>query len=195
MPTLRPPKGLEESDYEEIEAAVLETARGRWFLHEHARRTRSSETDRVSEAIARLEADVRQQRETLLQTSLLLQAKPDETKAKEAEIKASDIEEYLLDFVWILRQRGIEPEVCDMIEDEVAFIKTGAYPERKKNYALHAALSDPLPFAESEPKAIRQDRLDHFADEFAHTQPSPLRLQALRPIELMQPYEKLQFFS
>ena len=74
MPTLRPPKGLEDQDYEDIEAAVLETARGRWFLHEHARRTRASETDRMSLAIERLEADVRQQREALLQTSLLLQA-------------------------------------------------------------------------------------------------------------------------
>ena len=192
MPTLRPPKGLEESDYEEIEAAVLETARGRWFLHEHARRTRASDTDRMSAAIERLEADVRQQREALLQTTLQLQTKP-----IEAEVKAADIEEYLLDFVWILRQRGIEPEVCDMIEDEVAFIKTGAYPERKKTYSLHAVLSDPLPFAEPElkmdpqPKPVRIER----SEEIMPMQPPPLRLQALKPIELMQPYEKLQFFS
>ncbi|NDA46417.1 MAG: hypothetical protein EBY21_03905 [Alphaproteobacteria bacterium] len=182
MPTLRPPKGLEDQDYEDIEAAVLETARGRWFLHEHARRTRASETDRMSLAIERLEADVRQQREALLQTSLLLQTKP---KADEAT--AAEIEEYLLDFVWILRQRGIDAEVCDLIEDEIAFLKTGAYPERKRSHALHSVLSDPLPYA-AQPTWPAKDDLAFFA-------PPPLRMQALKPLELMQPYEKLQFFS
>jgi hypothetical protein len=42
-------------DYERIEAAVMETARGRWFLLEFARRQRSAETARLVEAIARLE--------------------------------------------------------------------------------------------------------------------------------------------
>jgi len=182
MPTLRPPKGLEDQDYEDIEAAVLETARGRWFLHEHARRTRASETDRMSLAIERLEADVRQQREALLQTSLLLQAKP-----REDEAKADEIEEYLLDFVWILRQRGIEAEVCDLIEDEITFLKSGAYPERKRSHALHDVFADPMPFASAQHQPLKED-----VSSFA---PPPLRLQALKPLELMQPYEKLQFFS
>jgi hypothetical protein len=44
-----------EGDFAAIETAVMETARGRWFLAEYARRNRSADTDMVLEAIARLE--------------------------------------------------------------------------------------------------------------------------------------------
>jgi len=43
------------ADYEAIEAAVMETARGRWFLREYARRNRNADTEAVLSALARLE--------------------------------------------------------------------------------------------------------------------------------------------
>ena len=49
------PSPLRQEDYEAIEAAVMETARGRWFLTEYARRNRSSDTRTVLDAIGRLE--------------------------------------------------------------------------------------------------------------------------------------------
>ena len=49
------PTGIVPEDYERIEAAVMETARGRWFLMEFARRQRAAETATLLEAIARLE--------------------------------------------------------------------------------------------------------------------------------------------
>lgn len=49
-------KPLTEEDFESIESAVLETARGRWFLAEYARRQRATETEGVIAAIERLEA-------------------------------------------------------------------------------------------------------------------------------------------
>ncbi len=42
-------------DYEEIEEAVMETARGRWFLTEFARRQRGADTRILLDAIRRLE--------------------------------------------------------------------------------------------------------------------------------------------
>jgi chemotaxis protein CheZ len=44
-----------EADYEAILAAVVETGRGRWFLHEFAQRNRHAETRGVLSAIERLE--------------------------------------------------------------------------------------------------------------------------------------------
>jgi hypothetical protein len=44
------------ADFDEIEAAVMETARGRWFLAEYARRHRTTDTGAVLQALARLEA-------------------------------------------------------------------------------------------------------------------------------------------
>jgi len=41
-------------DFDTIEAAVMETARGRWFLKEYARRNRNADTQAVLEAIERL---------------------------------------------------------------------------------------------------------------------------------------------
>jgi hypothetical protein len=52
---LAPPEGLSEDDYEAIEAAVMETVRGRWFLAEFARRSRVEEMRQVLDAIGRLE--------------------------------------------------------------------------------------------------------------------------------------------
>src|SRR6478752_5218408 len=46
---------LSEQDYGAIEAAVMETARGRWFLAEFARRNRHADTAIVLEAIGRLD--------------------------------------------------------------------------------------------------------------------------------------------
>ncbi len=49
----KPP--LDTLDYEAIEAAVMETPRGRWFLSEYLRRHQAKETERLLAAIARLE--------------------------------------------------------------------------------------------------------------------------------------------
>jgi hypothetical protein len=46
---------LSEVDYETIAGAVMETARGRWFLAEFARRNRQADTEMVLGAIQRLE--------------------------------------------------------------------------------------------------------------------------------------------
>lgn len=55
MQPARPEPLLSDEDYGAIEAAVMETARGRWFLAEFARRNRNADTDAVLSAIRRLE--------------------------------------------------------------------------------------------------------------------------------------------
>ena len=47
-----------QKDYEAIEAAVLESPRGRWFLAEFARRNRAADTLMLLEAIHKLERGV-----------------------------------------------------------------------------------------------------------------------------------------
>lgn len=49
---------LPTDEYHAIESAVLETARGRWFLEEYARRHRVADTEILLEAIARLENSI-----------------------------------------------------------------------------------------------------------------------------------------
>lgn len=45
-----------DEDFETIHEAVLETARGRWFLQEYARRNRSADTGMLLTALARIES-------------------------------------------------------------------------------------------------------------------------------------------
>ncbi|MCB1482672.1 MAG: chemotaxis protein [Rhodobiaceae bacterium] len=49
------PAPISEQEYSAIEAAVMETARGRWFLAEYARRNRNADTTLVLDAVSRLE--------------------------------------------------------------------------------------------------------------------------------------------
>lgn len=53
-----PPAPIREEDYEAIESAVMETARGRWFLKEYTRRHRSADTNMLLDAIGRLEKTI-----------------------------------------------------------------------------------------------------------------------------------------
>jgi chemotaxis regulatin CheY-phosphate phosphatase CheZ len=53
---------ISEADYEAIEGAVMETARGRWFLAEYARRNRSADTTMLLKALDRIEAAMRGER-------------------------------------------------------------------------------------------------------------------------------------
>lgn len=47
-----------DADYDAIQEAFLETARGRWFLGEYAKRNRNADTAMVLEAVARLEQNL-----------------------------------------------------------------------------------------------------------------------------------------
>lgn len=53
-----PPSAVASSAYEAIEATMCQSERGRWFLAEHARRTRAADTEMLLGAITRLEQTV-----------------------------------------------------------------------------------------------------------------------------------------
>lgn len=57
-----PPALPAEGDYEALRAAVMHSARGRWFLEEYAKRNRQSDTLAVLSAIERIEAMIRGER-------------------------------------------------------------------------------------------------------------------------------------
>src|SRR5205085_9695245 len=62
MANLPVPVQLSDADYEAIEGAVMETARGRWFLAEFARRNRNADTTMLLKALDRIEAAMRRER-------------------------------------------------------------------------------------------------------------------------------------
>lgn len=97
MTIAAPPSGLQPEDYEEIEAVVMETARGRWFLSEYARRQRGVEMAGLRAALTRVEERL---------DALGAQPCPE----------AAPIVERLSDLAWTLRESGVEDYVCAKIE-------------------------------------------------------------------------------
>src|ERR1700742_3453505 len=52
-----------EEDYDAIREAFMETARGRWFHDEYAKRNRNADTRMVLDAVSRIEETIAQQRQ------------------------------------------------------------------------------------------------------------------------------------
>jgi len=65
-----------DSDYEAIESAIMETARGRWFLFEYARRHRHADTMMVMTAINSLHDSLQGSLQNSLQTGARRNAAP-----------------------------------------------------------------------------------------------------------------------
>lgn len=124
---------LSAADYDTIAAAVMETARGRWFLAEYARRNRQSDTEMVLSAITRLERlctvpvtlpelgpELSETARTIAElrddldrggASARLSARIQETTAGIIEAAES-----IQEIAWTLREAGVEPELCDRLD-------------------------------------------------------------------------------
>jgi hypothetical protein len=139
-----------EDDYHAISEAFMETARGRWFLAEYAKRNRNADTRLVLDAVARLE-------ESLAAQSLAAQrqaVEPDpgpavaeaiaairdaveaaQASAAEAldglglEQKLAPVRKgarVIREIAWRLREIGNDGRICDLIDSQVAAIENGA---------------------------------------------------------------------
>ena len=137
---------LSQADYEAIEAAVMETARGRWFMAEYAKRNRQADTLQLLGAIQRIERVVglgvqETSRETNLieAAALISDLRSDlERVSGKAEIRSSGLAvrieqaagtalaatEAIQEVAWQLREAGAEEELCDRLDRNSAEIST-----------------------------------------------------------------------
>ncbi len=100
-----PPEGIGEEDYEAIEAAVMETVRGRWFLSEFARRSRVDEMRQMLNAMARLEQVVADQRALPADPSIRLLVQ-----------RLKDVAQQLDGLATEMRAQGYDMALCARIE-------------------------------------------------------------------------------
>ncbi|WP_439497322.1 hypothetical protein [Bosea sp. (in: a-proteobacteria)] len=129
---------LSEGDYEAIAAAVMETARGRWFMAEHAKRNRQADTTKVLAAITKLQRAIGQPasqpasgpdlREAIaliadLRTDLERisgkASEPSSHLAARIENAAGGIlsaTESIQEAAWSLRESGAGDELCDLLD-------------------------------------------------------------------------------
>ncbi|WNJ89017.1 hypothetical protein [Bosea sp. 685] len=129
---------LSETDYEAIAAAVMETARGRWFMAEFAKRNRQADTAQLLTAIGRIERVV----------GVSAQPSPPEPSLREAAALITDLRldlerisgrnqepssglaariegasgtiaaavESIQEAAWGLREAGADEALCDMLD-------------------------------------------------------------------------------
>lgn len=135
---------LSETDYEAIEAAVMETARGRWFMTEFAKRNRQADTMQLLGAINRIErvvglglpepvAEPDIGEAAALIADLRIDLERISGKAEErASGLAARIEtaagtiiqatESIQEAAWSLREAGANEMLCDMLDQRAAAI-------------------------------------------------------------------------
>jgi hypothetical protein len=126
-----------DSEYRAIEAALLESARGRWFLAEHGRRARRLDSALLEDAIGRLETSLRQPPALLGQLKYEIEqlkshiattradlvaksAAPAETAAgtaapHHAPMSILKAAEDIHDIAWSLQANPFDPKGCEEI--------------------------------------------------------------------------------
>lgn len=146
MGDLRSLTPLSQADYEAIEAAVMETGRGRWFMSEYAKRNRQADTLQLLGAIQRIERVVGLGvHETSRETSLIEAAaligdlRSDlERVSGKADSRSSGLAvqiekaagtvlsatESIQEAAWALRESGAADELCDKLDQRAAEIAT-----------------------------------------------------------------------
>jgi hypothetical protein len=131
-----------EADYDAIREAFMETARGRWFLAEYAKRNRNADTRMVLDAVARIEETLAAQRQPpppdnrLGEALAAIRSAVDRAEDKVAQAAGgSALEESLVpirkgtriikEISWRWREIGADGRICDLIDSQVAAIETG----------------------------------------------------------------------
>ncbi len=141
------------ANYEGIARVLKGSARGRWFLAEHARRSRAADTSALLEAIVKLELSVlrsqRKQSDQVLADLLEMSEAIERTRAEIAAIKPTDqlnaasselddivaatekatssilgAAEEVQEVGWIMRAKGADPTLCDVLDARATDIYT-----------------------------------------------------------------------
>ena len=127
-----------QADYDAINNAFMETARGRWFLAEYARRNRNADTAMVLEAVARIEHTLAAQKQSPADiaapdviaavNSILAAARASvETAlanpaADNALTPARNSARIIREIAWGLRESGADGRICGLLDAQVAAI-------------------------------------------------------------------------
>jgi len=129
-----------EADYEAIREAFMETARGRWFLGEYAKRNRNADTSMVLDAVARIEETLAAQRlpaeldDRLPEALATIRSAVDEAaKVASTAIEGLGLDDSLApirkgarivkEISWRWREIGADSRICDLIDSQVSAIE------------------------------------------------------------------------
>jgi chemotaxis regulatin CheY-phosphate phosphatase CheZ len=153
LPSLASREERLNANYAGIEQVLSASARGRWFLAEHARRARAADTSTLLEAIVKLELAVlrsqRSQSDRVLADLVEISEAIERTRREIAAIKPTDqlnaasteldgvvaatekatseilsAAEEVQEVGWILREKGVDLGLCDVLDRRATDIYT-----------------------------------------------------------------------
>jgi hypothetical protein len=161
-----------EADYDAIREAFMETARGRWFLSEYAKRNRNSDTRMVLDAVARIEETLAAQRQPpppddrLPQALAAIRGAVDRAEERAGQaLGDSALDESLApirkgariikEISWRWREIGADGRICDLIDSQIAAIEAGC--GRIASHDPRAALREAFEEIRAEIEAFRDN--------------------------------------
>ncbi|MEH2486935.1 hypothetical protein [Bradyrhizobium sp. AZCC 2230] len=128
-----------EQDYDAIREAFMETARGRWFLGEYAKRNRNADTSMVLDAVAKIEEALAAQRQPVVEDRLpealvaIRRAVEDAESAAAEAFDPAALEASLApiprgvriikEISWRWREIGADGRICDLIDSQLSSIE------------------------------------------------------------------------
>jgi len=130
-----------EEDYDAISEAFMETARGRWFLGEYAKRNRNADTRMVLDAVARIEQGLAAQKPDPLDNGLAEALTAIGSAVEQARTTASAALDrsapeaalapvrkgirVIREISWRWREIGADGRICDLIDSQIGAIEAG----------------------------------------------------------------------
>jgi len=175
---------LSENDYEAIAGAVMETARGRWFMTEFARRNRQADTLQLLGAIGRIERVVglgpeRPAPDTNLREAAALIAdlrldlerisgrsgEPSSGLAARIEGAASTVAtatEGVQEAAWSLREAGADEAACDALDKRATEIHAATAVIESTGQQI-AKIADTIAMLDSSLRAFCENAQDTVA--------------------------------
>ncbi len=149
-------------EYEEIEQAVMETSRGRWFLTEFARRHKAADTAELLDAIRRLEDQIQTMSAHGSNSSITQPSDGLNGSAEFEKQPAADRDE-----------DASQPEIADKLDRTAQLVRSLRSSHKLISKAAEKPLRPPLPLSNAKPRIasagdppgyIRSDD-DIFADD------------------------------
>jgi hypothetical protein len=188
-----------EQDYDAIREAFMETARGRWFLGEYAKRNRNADTRMVLDAVARVEENLAAQKQAapdngLAEALVAIRRAVDAARAAASgAIDSLALEETLApvrkgarvirEIAWRWREIGADGRICDLLDSQVNAIE-GACGQIEATDPK-AVLSAAFDLIEAQIAELGDsDTASPQAVETAAAPPSPLPASPVEPAEM-----------
>ncbi|MEW6151892.1 MAG: hypothetical protein ACOY3N_24960 [Bradyrhizobium sp.] len=208
-----------EQDYDAIREAFMETARGRWFLGEYAKRNRNADTRMVLDAVAKIEETLAAQRQPVVEDRLpeaLVEIRRAIGEAETIAVAASNpaaIEASLApiprgvriikEISWRWREIGADGRICDLIDSQLASIEAacGQLSTIDPRLELKAAFDllrdrveqlggDATPQAASSARAPEQEPPSSVA-ESAPVETAPVAVASEAPVAFTEMQEEI----